>query len=61
MSKPFSAQNEPWLTFSKQSYNIFTDDFVHDKLFSVKLAQNSNRTSFNAKIELKNKGDSHKI
>lgn len=36
MQFPFSFRNEPWASFDKQSYAIFTDDFVHDKIFTTK-------------------------
>lgn len=41
---PFSFRNEPWASFDKQSYNIFTDDFVHDKLFKTKVIFTPYRT-----------------
>ena len=60
MSKPFSTRSQPWTSFDKQSYNIFTDDFVHEKLLTVKASQNSTRGTINLKGSVSKKGDSYK-
>lgn len=60
MTKPFSVRSEPWTSFDKQSYNIFTDDFVHEKLLTVKANQSSTRGTINLKGQVARKGDSYK-
>lgn len=36
MSKARSYKNEPFTGFEKQSYSLIKDDFVHEKLLTVK-------------------------
>lgn len=38
MSKGRSYKNDTWASFDKQSFSLFKDDFVHDKLLTVKTA-----------------------
>ena len=49
MSKARSYKNEPYAAFEKQSYSLIKDDFVHDKLLTVK----ANVQSTNGGINLK--------
>lgn len=49
MSKPESIKIEPWADFPRQSYSIFGDDFVHDKLFVTKVAAKGSRSTINIK------------
>lgn len=60
MSKPFSFRTEPWTSFDKQSYSIFTDDFVHEKLLTVKVSQKPGRGTINLKESAERKGDAYK-
>ena len=53
MAKPESVKVEPWADFPRQSYSIFTDDFVHDKLFTLKLNAKGQKSSASAKFSLK--------
>ncbi len=57
MSKPFSIRTEPWTSFDKQSYFIFTDDFVHEKLLTVKVNQKPGKATINLKNQLAKKDD----
>jgi len=58
MSKPYSVRTEPWTSFDKQSYSIFSDDFVHEKLLTVKVNQKPLRGAINLKgtVQRKDKG-----
>lgn len=49
MSKARSYKNDPWTGFEKQSYSLFSDDFVHSKLFTIK----ANVPSKNGGVNLK--------
>lgn len=60
MSKPQSIKIEPWTSFSKKSYSIFSDDFVHEKLLTVKVNEKPSRGSVNLKQQLVKKGDNFK-
>lgn len=60
MSKPFSIRTEPWTSFDKQSYSIFTDDFVHNKLLTVKVNSKPSKGTVNLKQSAVRKGDSFK-
>lgn len=57
MSKPFSIRTEPWASFDRQSYAIVTDDFVHDKLLTVKVVQKPLKGGLNLKSQVTKKGD----
>ena len=50
MSKPYSLQGKVWTSLEEQSFKILTEDFVHDKLFTVKVNQKSSKGN----IKLKN-------
>lgn len=52
MSKPESIKIDPWTDFPRQSYTLFTDDFVHDKLFTVKVNSKSDKSTFNVKANI---------
>jgi hypothetical protein len=52
MSKPESIKIEPWTDFSKQHYALFTDDFVHDKLYTVKFSSKSEKSTVNVKASI---------
>jgi len=52
MSKPESIKVEPWTDFPRQSYTIFTDDFVHDKLGVVKVNAKGEKSTANIKATL---------
>ena len=58
MSKPYSFKSEPWLSFDKASDSIMTDDFVHDKLFTAKLASSAAKGTVNVKGSVAKKGTS---
>lgn len=60
MSKPFSIRVEPWASFDRQSYSIFTDDFVHEKLLTVKVNQKPSKATINLKEQVAKKGDNYK-
>lgn len=60
MSKPFSIRTEPWSSFDKQSYSIFTDDFVHEKLLTVKVNLKPSKGAVNLKEVAERKGDNFK-
>ncbi len=49
MAKARSYKNEPFNSFEKQSYSIIKDDFVHEKLLTVK----ANILSTNGGVNLK--------
>lgn len=53
MSKPESVKIDPWTDFPKQSYSIFTDDFVHDKLYTFKVNSKGSRSAVNLKANIK--------
>lgn len=53
MSKPESIKIEPWVDFPRQPYSIISDDFVHDKLASVKINAKGENSSANLKISAK--------
>jgi hypothetical protein len=57
MSKPFSMRVEPWSSFDQQSYNIFTDDFFHEKLFTLRVNQRSmdSESAVNIKAQFEKK------
>jgi hypothetical protein len=52
MSKPESIKVEPWTDFPRQPYSFISDDFVHDKLGTVKLNAKSNLSTINIKAAL---------
>jgi len=52
MSKPESIKVEPWTDFPRQAYSIVSDDFVHDKLGTVKLNAKGTRSTINIKAAL---------
>ena len=53
MSKPESVKNDPWTDFPRQPYSIFTDDFVHDKLLTLKVNSKGINSTFNFKANVK--------
>lgn len=54
MSKPESIKIEPWTDFPRQPYSIITDDFVHDKLATVKVNSKGDRSNVNIKASINN-------
>jgi len=54
MSKPESIKIDPWTDFPKQTYSLFTDDFVHDKLFTVKVNSKGEKSTVNIKANVNN-------
>lgn len=52
MSKPESIKIEPWTDFPRQPYTLFTDDFVHEKLFTLKVNSKSDRSTVNVKANI---------
>jgi hypothetical protein len=57
MSKARSYKNEPYASFEKQSFSIIKDDFVHEKLLTVKANIQSTNGGVNLKETLNQKGD----
>lgn len=57
MSKARSYKNEPYAAFEKQSYSLIKDDFVHDKLLTVKANVQTTNGGVNLKETLTQKGD----
>ena len=57
MSKPNSFKAEPWASLDKNSDSIFTDDFVHDKLVTVKVSQVASKGTVNLKGAVSKKGE----
>lgn len=57
MSKARSYKNEPFTSFEKQSYSVLKDDFVHEKLFTVKANIGSTNGGVNLKETLAQKGE----
>lgn len=57
MSKARSYKNEPYTSFEKQSYSIIKDDFVHEKLLTVKANIQSTNGGVNLKETLNQKAD----
>lgn len=53
MSKPESVKIDPWVDFPRQPYSLITDDFVHDKLASVKINAKGEKSSANLKFTAK--------
>lgn len=53
MSKPESIKVDPWTDFPRQSYSLFTDDFVHDKLLTWKVGSKGLNSTFNFKANVK--------
>jgi hypothetical protein len=61
MSKPESIKIEPWSDFPKLPYSFITDNFVHDKLATVKVNAKGGRSTVNVKAVLKEGKTSHTI
>ena len=61
MSKPESLKVEPWCSFGKQPYSIFTDDFSHDKLLVTKFTAQKDSTNVNLKQTLTNKSGKYSV
>ena len=59
MSKPNSFKVEPWTAFPRDSYSILTDDFVHEKLLTVKVAAKANKGTINLKNQIVAKSDNY--
>lgn len=57
MSKARSYKNEPFISFEKQSYSVMKDDFVHEKLLTVKTNIQSTNGGVNLKESLSQKGE----
>lgn len=57
MSKARSYKNEPFIGFEKQSYSVMKDDFVHEKLLTVKTNIQSTNGGVNLKESLSQKGE----
>lgn len=53
MSKPESIKVDPWTDFPRQAYSIIGDDFVHDKLYTLKVNSKGDKSTFNVKLNLK--------
>lgn len=53
MSKPESIKIDPWTDFPRYSYSIISDDFVHDKLATVKVNSKGDKSTFNVKLNVK--------
>lgn len=53
MSKPESIKVDPWTDFPRQPYSIIGDDFVHDKLYTLKVNSKGDKSTFNLKLNLK--------
>lgn len=49
MLKPESIKIDPWTDFPRQPYTLLTDDFVHDKLFTLKVNAKGDRSTVNVK------------
>ena len=56
MSKPESMKVDPWCDFPRYSYSIIGDDFSHEKLFVMKAAAKTQRSTINIKETVTNKG-----
>lgn len=52
MSKPESIKIDPWTDFPKQSYTLFSDDFVHEKLFTLKVNSKGDKSTVNLKANI---------
>lgn len=52
MSKPESIKIEPWTDFPRQPYSLFTDDFVHDKLLTLKVNSKNEKSTVNVKTNV---------
>jgi len=52
MSKPESIKVDPWTDFPRQPYSLFTDDFVHDKLLTLKVNSKNDKSTVNIKATL---------
>lgn len=52
MSKPESIKIQPWTDFPKQPYSLFTDDFCHDKLVTVKVNSKGEKSTVNVKANI---------
>lgn len=61
MAKPFSFRTEPWVSLDKCADSIFSDDFVHDKLLTVKTTHISTKGTANLKATLSQSGDEFKV
>ena len=61
MSKPESVKIDPWTEFPKQSFSIFTDDFVHDKIATLKVNAKGEKSTFNFKANIKEDKGSLKL
>lgn len=60
MSKPHSFKCEPWTAFPRDSYSIITDDFIHEKLLTVKVASKTEKGTINLKNQVVAQGDNYK-
>jgi hypothetical protein len=56
MPKARSYKNEPFSGFEKQSFSVLKDDFVHEKLLTVKANVESAKGGVNLKESLNKKG-----
>lgn len=55
MAKAPSFKTEPWTSFDRESYSIFEDDFVHDKVCTIKANIKSDKSTVNLKETLTEK------
>ena len=53
MLKPESIKIDPWTDFPRADYSLLTDDFVHDKLATVKVNSKGLKSTFNVKASVK--------
>lgn len=49
MPKARSYKNEPFSSFEKQSFSVMKDDFVHEKILTVKANVDSIKGGLNLK------------
>lgn len=61
MSKPESVKIDPWTEFPRQSFSLLTDDFVHDKLFTLKVNSKGEKSTVNFKANVKGEKGAFKL
>lgn len=57
MAKANSFKSEPWTALEKGTYSIFTDDFVNDKLLTIKATKKSDLSTISLKETLTQRED----
>ncbi len=52
MSKPESIKIDPWTDFPRQPYTFITDDFCHEKVYTLKVNAKGEKSTVNVKANI---------